>query len=75
VCDVEKYPDFVPLCKELHLKSEKQRDNKKLILADEIIHLSRRMLDGVFFVEPGHLLKLCVPGSLEFGKIFTGMVG
>lgn len=34
VCDVEKYPEFVPLCQSLSVKSRKERDGKQLVLAD-----------------------------------------
>lgn len=34
VCDVEKYPEFVPLCQSLTVKSKRERDSKTLILAD-----------------------------------------
>lgn len=34
VCDVERYPEFVPLCKSLNIKSRKERDGKTLLLAD-----------------------------------------
>lgn len=34
VADVERYPDFLPLCEELHIKSRKERDGKSLLVAD-----------------------------------------
>ena len=34
VCDVEKYPEFVPLCTVLTVKSRKEKAGKILILAD-----------------------------------------
>ncbi len=34
VCDVKRYPEFVPLCQSLHVKSERERDGKILLLAD-----------------------------------------
>jgi coenzyme Q-binding protein COQ10 len=34
VADVEKYPQFVPMCKSLAVKSRKERDGKELLTAD-----------------------------------------
>lgn len=34
VCDVESYPQFVPLCRALNVKSKKERDGKTLMIAD-----------------------------------------
>jgi coenzyme Q-binding protein COQ10 len=34
VADVEKYPEFLPLCEALTVKSRKQRDDKTLLVAD-----------------------------------------
>lgn len=34
VADVEKYPQFLPLCDALTIRSRKERDGKTLLLAD-----------------------------------------
>lgn len=34
VADVEKYPQFLPLCEALHVQSRKERDGKALLIAD-----------------------------------------
>ncbi len=34
VADVEKYPQFLPLCEALTVRSRKERDGKTLLVAD-----------------------------------------
>jgi len=34
VADVEKYPQFLPLCEALTVRSRKERDGKELLVAD-----------------------------------------
>ncbi len=34
VADVEKYPEFLPMCKALTITSRKERDGKVLLIAD-----------------------------------------
>lgn len=34
VADVEKYPQFLPLCEELKVRSRRERDSKTLLVAD-----------------------------------------
>lgn len=34
IADVEKYPEFLPLCEALAVRSRKERDGKELLLAD-----------------------------------------
>ncbi|SFB40204.1 coenzyme Q-binding protein COQ10 [Rhizobium sp. NFR07] len=34
VADVERYPEFLPLCEALSIRSTKERDGKTLLLAD-----------------------------------------
>ncbi|WP_105382118.1 type II toxin-antitoxin system RatA family toxin [Neorhizobium alkalisoli] len=34
VADVEKYPEFLPLCEALAIRSSKERDGKTLLVAD-----------------------------------------
>jgi coenzyme Q-binding protein COQ10 len=34
VADVEKYPEFLPLCEALKVKSRRERDGKTLLVAD-----------------------------------------
>jgi coenzyme Q-binding protein COQ10 len=34
VADVERYPEFLPLCEALVIRSRKERDGKELLLAD-----------------------------------------
>lgn len=34
VADVEKYPEFLPLCEALSVRSRKERDGKTLLIAD-----------------------------------------
>ena len=34
VADVEKYPEFLPLCQQLNVRSRRERDGKTLLVAD-----------------------------------------
>ena len=34
VADVERYPEFLPLCEALTVRSRKERDGKTLLIAD-----------------------------------------
>ena len=34
VADVERYPEFLPLCEALTVRSRKERDGKELLVAD-----------------------------------------
>ncbi|MFD1792595.1 type II toxin-antitoxin system RatA family toxin [Ochrobactrum teleogrylli] len=34
VADVEKYPEFLPMCEALSIRSRKERDGKALLIAD-----------------------------------------
>lgn len=34
VADVEKYPQFLPLCKSLNVRSEREKEEKTLLVAD-----------------------------------------
>ena len=34
VADVEKYPDFVPLCEALSVRERRERDGKSVVIAD-----------------------------------------
>ncbi|KQY14599.1 type II toxin-antitoxin system RatA family toxin [Rhizobium sp. Root482] len=34
IADVEKYPQFLPLCEALSIRSRKERDGKELLVAD-----------------------------------------
>ncbi|GGD89188.1 ubiquinone-binding protein [Aureimonas endophytica] len=34
VADVERYPEFLPLCERLEVRSEQERDGKRLLIAD-----------------------------------------
>jgi len=34
VADVERYPEFLPLCEALSIRSRKERDGKELLVAD-----------------------------------------
>lgn len=46
VCDVEQYPQFVPLCQSLTVKSRKERDGKTLMMAD--MTMAYKMLSETF---------------------------
>ena len=46
VCDVEQYPEFVPLCRSLAIKSEREKGTKRLILAD--MTMAYQMLSETF---------------------------
>ena len=46
VCDVEKYPQFVPLCQALHVKSRKQKGTKTLLVAD--MTMAYKMMSETF---------------------------
>jgi coenzyme Q-binding protein COQ10 len=37
VADVERYPDFLPLCEALVIRSRRERDGKELLIADMTI--------------------------------------
>ena len=34
VADVERYPEFLPLCEALHVRKQKERNGRKLLIAD-----------------------------------------
>ncbi|MCB8838536.1 type II toxin-antitoxin system RatA family toxin [Aurantimonas sp. VKM B-3413] len=34
VADIEKYPEFLPLCQRLVIRSEREKDGKRLLIAD-----------------------------------------
>ena len=34
VADVEKYPEFLPLCQALTIRSEREKEGKRLLVAD-----------------------------------------
>ena len=34
VADIEKYPEFVPLCESLRIKQRRERDGKRMLIAD-----------------------------------------
>lgn len=34
VADIEKYPEFVPLCRSLSIRSEREKSDRKIIMAD-----------------------------------------
>lgn len=34
VADIERYPEFLPLCEALSIRSRKERDGKELLVAD-----------------------------------------
>lgn len=46
VCDVNAYPDFVPLCQSLTIKSQRERDDKVLLMAD--MTMAYKMLSETF---------------------------
>ncbi len=46
VCDVENYPEFVPLCQSLHITSHKEKADKTLIVAD--MTMAYKMLSETF---------------------------
>ena len=46
VCDIERYPEFVPLCQSLSIRDERERDGKKLVLAD--MTMAYKMLSETF---------------------------
>lgn len=46
VCDVESYPEFVPLCSSLSVKSCKERNGKTVMLAD--MTMAYKMLSETF---------------------------
>lgn len=37
VADVEKYPEFVPMCEALRIKQRRQRDEREMLIADMAI--------------------------------------
>ncbi|MEM9573601.1 MAG: SRPBCC family protein, partial [Pseudomonadota bacterium] len=34
VADIEKYPEFVPLCESLRIKQRREREGKQMLVAD-----------------------------------------
>lgn len=58
VCDVEKYPEFVPLCQSLNVKSSKEREGKTLMLAD--MTMAYKLLSETFTTQ-----VLMKPENLE----------
>lgn len=46
VCDVECYPQFVPLCQSLTVKSQKEKTGKTLMIAD--MTMAYKMLSETF---------------------------
>lgn len=34
VCDVEKYPEFVPLCESLTIRSRREKDGRQILVAE-----------------------------------------
>jgi len=46
VCDVEHYPEFVPLCQSLTVMSTRERDGKKLLMAQ--MTMAYQMLSETF---------------------------
>ncbi len=46
VCDVECYPEFVPLCQSLGVKSRREKGSRSLILAD--MTMAYKMLSATF---------------------------
>ena len=39
VADVEKYPEFLPLCEALTVRNRKERDDRTLLVADMTVWL------------------------------------
>jgi coenzyme Q-binding protein COQ10 len=67
VADVERYPEFLPLCEGLSVRSRKERDGKVLLLADMtvgykairetfttqvLVHGAERMIDVKYIEGP-----------------------
>ncbi len=46
VCDVENYPQFVPLCKSLKIRDRRERNAKTLVVAD--MTMAYKMLSETF---------------------------
>ena len=46
VCDIESYPEFVPLCQSLSVKSRKEKGSKSLVIAD--MTMAYKMLSETF---------------------------
>lgn len=46
VCDVENYPEFVPLCKSLKVNQRREKDEKTLIMAD--MTMAYKMMSETF---------------------------
>lgn len=55
VADVEKYPEFLPLCEALAVRSRKERDGKTLLVADMSVGYKaiRETFTTQVFLKPG----------------------
>ncbi|ALN73303.1 MULTISPECIES: type II toxin-antitoxin system RatA family toxin [unclassified Aureimonas] len=57
VADVERYPDFLPLCQRLVVRSRKERDGKTLLIADMTVayKLVRETFTSQVLLKPAEL--------------------
>lgn len=57
VADVEKYPEFLPLCEALTVRSRKERDGKTLLIADMTVGYKaiRETFTTQVLLNPGEL--------------------
>lgn len=55
VADVEKYPEFLPMCEELSVRTSKEIDGKTLLIADMTVgyKLIRETFTTRVFLDPG----------------------
>lgn len=58
VADVEKYPQFLPMCEALAVKSRKERDGKQLLVADMTVgyKLIRETFTSQILLDPAALV-------------------
>lgn len=55
VADVERYPEFLPLCQKLMVRSRKERDGKTLLIADMTVayKMIRETFASQVLLKPG----------------------
>lgn len=58
VADIEKYPEFLPMCEDLVIRSQKQKDEKTLLMADMTVgyKMIREIFTTQVFLQPKECL-------------------
>ncbi|MDX3929400.1 MAG: type II toxin-antitoxin system RatA family toxin [Shinella sp.] len=61
VADIERYPEFLPLCEGLTIRSRKERDGKELLIADMTVGykaIRETFTTQVLLSEPEHAIDV-----------------